>query len=175
MLLLMFIFMLLFLCIVSSFCCFNIFAVVIPTVVTCCLFLFRSAQNYTSIRWFIDFLYLFHSSKAPTWLSKFAPADALVMQEEAWNAYPRCKSGLFSVFNTMLLQIMWLSRISSKCFTVTHVMDANFNLTRAVIKVKILLISCFIIFWLVFFLHSNISFWFVTYFSACISRGLFLL
>lgn len=35
------------------------------------------------------------SSKAPAWLSKFAPSDALVMQEEAWNAYPRCKSGLF--------------------------------------------------------------------------------
>ncbi|KAL0460667.1 UNVERIFIED_CONTAM: Phosphatidylinositol transfer protein alpha isoform [Sesamum latifolium] len=31
-------------------------------------------------------------SKAPTWLTKFAPADALVMQEEAWNAYPKCKS-----------------------------------------------------------------------------------
>ncbi|KAK6144467.1 hypothetical protein DH2020_021287 [Rehmannia glutinosa] len=31
-------------------------------------------------------------SKAPTWLAKFAPTGALVMQEEAWNAYPRCKS-----------------------------------------------------------------------------------
>ncbi|KAL8525518.1 hypothetical protein ACS0TY_014948 [Phlomoides rotata] len=31
-------------------------------------------------------------SKAPSWLTKFAPTDALVMQEEAWNAYPRCKS-----------------------------------------------------------------------------------
>ncbi|KAI3461466.1 hypothetical protein Pfo_018129 [Paulownia fortunei] len=31
-------------------------------------------------------------SKAPTWLARFAPTDALVMQEEAWNAYPRCKS-----------------------------------------------------------------------------------
>ncbi|KAK6144494.1 hypothetical protein DH2020_021314 [Rehmannia glutinosa] len=26
-------------------------------------------------------------SKAPTWLAKFAPTGALVMQEEAWNAY----------------------------------------------------------------------------------------
>ncbi|KAL6563600.1 hypothetical protein OROGR_002559 [Orobanche gracilis] len=32
-------------------------------------------------------------SKAPTWLAKLAPTGALVMQEEAWNAYPRCKSG----------------------------------------------------------------------------------
>ncbi|KAL6577276.1 hypothetical protein OROMI_011552 [Orobanche minor] len=31
-------------------------------------------------------------SKAPTWLAKLAPTGALVMQEEAWNAYPRCKS-----------------------------------------------------------------------------------
>ncbi|KAL3616410.1 hypothetical protein CASFOL_039800 [Castilleja foliolosa] len=31
-------------------------------------------------------------SKAPTWLAKFAPTGSLVMQEEAWNAYPRCKS-----------------------------------------------------------------------------------
>lgn len=31
-------------------------------------------------------------SKAPTWLTTFAPADALIMQEEAWNAYPICKT-----------------------------------------------------------------------------------
>uniref|UniRef100_M1CDT0 Phosphatidylinositol transfer protein n=1 Tax=Solanum tuberosum TaxID=4113 RepID=M1CDT0_SOLTU len=31
-------------------------------------------------------------SKAPSWLTTFAPADALVMQEEAWNAYPKCRS-----------------------------------------------------------------------------------
>lgn len=31
-------------------------------------------------------------SKAPSWLTTFAPANALVMQEEAWNAFPRCKS-----------------------------------------------------------------------------------
>ncbi|GER34842.1 phosphatidylinositol transfer protein, partial [Striga asiatica] len=28
-------------------------------------------------------------SKAPSWLARFAPTGALVMQEEAWNAYPR--------------------------------------------------------------------------------------
>ncbi|KAM0996481.1 hypothetical protein ACFX13_006537 [Malus domestica] len=32
-------------------------------------------------------------SKAPGWLTTFAPAEALIMQEEAWNAYPRCKTG----------------------------------------------------------------------------------
>uniref|UniRef100_A0A2P2Q3S3 Phosphatidylinositol transfer protein N-terminal domain-containing protein n=1 Tax=Rhizophora mucronata TaxID=61149 RepID=A0A2P2Q3S3_RHIMU len=31
-------------------------------------------------------------SKVPTWLTSFAPADALIMHEEAWNAYPRCKT-----------------------------------------------------------------------------------
>ncbi|XVF19509.1 hypothetical protein REPUB_Repub11eG0116700 [Reevesia pubescens] len=31
-------------------------------------------------------------SKAPAWITTFAPKDALVMQEEARNAYPRCKT-----------------------------------------------------------------------------------
>uniref|UniRef100_A0A7N0R8M0 Phosphatidylinositol transfer protein N-terminal domain-containing protein n=1 Tax=Kalanchoe fedtschenkoi TaxID=63787 RepID=A0A7N0R8M0_KALFE len=31
-------------------------------------------------------------SKAPAWLAAFAPTDALILQEEAWNAYPRCKT-----------------------------------------------------------------------------------
>ncbi|KAL9678254.1 hypothetical protein QQ045_016096 [Rhodiola kirilowii] len=31
-------------------------------------------------------------SKAPAWLAALAPADALILQEEAWNAYPRCKT-----------------------------------------------------------------------------------
>ncbi|KAL1544156.1 phosphatidylinositol transfer protein 2-like [Salvia divinorum] len=42
-------------------------------------------------------------SKAPTWLSKFAPADALVMQEEAWNAYPRCKSVIKCLYFTRFI------------------------------------------------------------------------
>lgn len=35
----------------------------------------------------------FFCSKAPRWLTTFAPSDALILQEEAWNAYPRCKTG----------------------------------------------------------------------------------
>ncbi|GAB2275062.1 hypothetical protein Dimus_009831 [Dionaea muscipula] len=31
-------------------------------------------------------------SKMPSWVTAFAPRDALVLHEEAWNAYPRCKS-----------------------------------------------------------------------------------
>ncbi|GLT81850.1 hypothetical protein SLE2022_002800 [Rubroshorea leprosula] len=31
-------------------------------------------------------------SKAPAWLAALAPKDALIMLEEAWNAYPRCKT-----------------------------------------------------------------------------------
>ncbi|XP_057781752.1 uncharacterized protein LOC131000034 [Salvia miltiorrhiza] len=42
-------------------------------------------------------------SKAPAWLSKFAPADALVMQEEAWNAYPRCKSVIKCLYFTRFI------------------------------------------------------------------------
>ncbi|GMG98817.1 hypothetical protein Nepgr_000657 [Nepenthes gracilis] len=33
-------------------------------------------------------------SKIPSWITSFAPADALVLLEEAWNAYPRCRSVL---------------------------------------------------------------------------------
>ncbi|KAG8495174.1 hypothetical protein CXB51_012834 [Gossypium anomalum] len=33
-------------------------------------------------------------SKAPSWLTTLAPKDALIMQEESWNAYPRCKTGV---------------------------------------------------------------------------------
>ncbi|XP_047971690.1 phosphatidylinositol transfer protein 2-like isoform X2 [Salvia hispanica] len=42
-------------------------------------------------------------SKAPTWLTAFAPADALVMQEEAWNAYPRCKSVIKCLYFTRFI------------------------------------------------------------------------
>ncbi|KAM7279086.1 hypothetical protein ACFE04_006220 [Oxalis oulophora] len=31
-------------------------------------------------------------SKAPTWIATFAPTDALLMEEEAWNIYPKCKT-----------------------------------------------------------------------------------
>ncbi|XP_021734186.1 phosphatidylinositol transfer protein 1-like [Chenopodium quinoa] len=31
-------------------------------------------------------------SKIPSWLTTFAPADSLLLKEEAWNAYPKCKS-----------------------------------------------------------------------------------
>jgi hypothetical protein len=33
-------------------------------------------------------------SKAPAWLTALAPADALLVEEEAWNAYPKCKAVL---------------------------------------------------------------------------------
>ncbi|KAK6935993.1 Phosphatidylinositol transfer protein [Dillenia turbinata] len=33
-------------------------------------------------------------SKVPPWLTTFAPADALTIEEEAWNAYPKCKAVL---------------------------------------------------------------------------------
>ncbi|KAF3636862.1 hypothetical protein FXO38_23962 [Capsicum annuum] len=48
-------------------------------------------------------------SKAPSWLTTFAPVDALVMQEEAWNAYPRCRSVLKS-FVDFFLQSPYFSK-----------------------------------------------------------------
>ncbi|XP_022730602.1 phosphatidylinositol transfer protein 1-like isoform X1 [Durio zibethinus] len=46
-------------------------------------------------------------SKAPVWLTTIAPKDALVMEEEAWNAYPRCKTVIF-----LLLSTNWISYFS---------------------------------------------------------------
>jgi len=33
-------------------------------------------------------------SKVPSWLKSFAPANALILEEEAWNAFPKCKTVL---------------------------------------------------------------------------------
>ncbi|KAK9280189.1 hypothetical protein L1049_014137 [Liquidambar formosana] len=50
-------------------------------------------------------------SKVPSWLTTFAPADALVMKEQAWNAYPRCKSVIkCSYFTKFLLTIETIHR-----------------------------------------------------------------
>ncbi|KAA3455415.1 phosphatidylinositol transfer protein 1-like [Gossypium australe] len=48
-------------------------------------------------------------SKAPAWLTTIAPKDALVMQEEAWNAYPRCKTGLQCPLGSILYPFFFLS------------------------------------------------------------------
>ena len=37
-----------------------------------------------------------NGSKFPAWISAIAPANSLQMEEEAWNAYPRCKTGILS-------------------------------------------------------------------------------
>ncbi|XP_059626739.1 uncharacterized protein LOC132269524 [Cornus florida] len=42
-------------------------------------------------------------SKVPAWLTAFAPANSLIMQEEAWNAYPRCKSVIKCPYLTKFL------------------------------------------------------------------------
>lgn len=50
-------------------------------------------------------LYRFQS-KVPSWISTFAPADALHLKEEAWNAYPKCKSVIQCLsFSKLLLTI----------------------------------------------------------------------
>uniref|UniRef100_A0A0D6R8P8 Phosphatidylinositol transfer protein N-terminal domain-containing protein n=1 Tax=Araucaria cunninghamii TaxID=56994 RepID=A0A0D6R8P8_ARACU len=33
-------------------------------------------------------------SKVPSWLTTFAPTDSLILEEQAWNAYPKCKTVL---------------------------------------------------------------------------------
>ncbi|KAG6541652.1 hypothetical protein Mapa_016917 [Marchantia paleacea] len=33
-------------------------------------------------------------SKAPSWLTAIAPTNSLIIEEEAWNAYPKCKTVL---------------------------------------------------------------------------------
>ncbi|XP_040993275.1 phosphatidylinositol transfer protein 1-like isoform X4 [Juglans microcarpa x Juglans regia] len=57
-------------------------------------------------------------SKVPAWLRKFAPPHALDMQEEAWSAYPRCKS---------VLKVKILS-FQSK-FTSTNILGKMFYFT----------------------------------------------
>lgn len=32
-------------------------------------------------------------SKLPSWLVSLVPKKALMLEEEAWNAYPRCTTG----------------------------------------------------------------------------------
>lgn len=69
---------------------------------------------------YYDLLILkYFCSKAPAWLSKLAPAHALVMQEEAWNAYPRCKSGLpFPLDSTLCVTCFSLSLSLNNCIDV---------------------------------------------------------
>ncbi|KAK8513377.1 hypothetical protein V6N13_002122 [Hibiscus sabdariffa] len=49
-------------------------------------------------------------SKAPSWLTTLAPKDALVMQEESWNAYPSDEGNysvsLRRIFGTFLSNVM---------------------------------------------------------------------
>ncbi|KAG6432831.1 hypothetical protein SASPL_104419 [Salvia splendens] len=67
-------------------------------------------------------------SKAPAWLSKFAPADALVMQEEAWNAYPRRSSWIliivFWVFD--VFQCLYFTRFILTIETI-HAADCGLS------------------------------------------------
>jgi hypothetical protein len=35
-------------------------------------------------------------SKLPSWLAAFAPLNSMLIEEEAWNAYPKCKTGCIS-------------------------------------------------------------------------------
>ncbi|KAK6786173.1 hypothetical protein RDI58_014698 [Solanum bulbocastanum] len=66
-----------------------------------------------------------HHSKAPSWLTTFAPADALVMQEEAWNACPKCRSVLgFSI--DFFLQSPYFSKFFMSIDTI-HKADNGYS------------------------------------------------
>lgn len=77
-------------------------------------------------------------SKVPSWLTTFAPADALIMQEEAWNAFPKCKSGvpchhdtlhdlflleltLMCCFLVLICMWMWMSLYSVMKVTISPI------------------------------------------------------
>ncbi|XP_073392189.1 uncharacterized protein [Physcomitrium patens] len=47
------------------------------------------------------------ANKLPSWLVSLVPKKALMLEEEAWNAYPRCTTGLL-----LRLTIMWYSSLN---------------------------------------------------------------
>jgi hypothetical protein len=44
----------------------------------------------------VGFFFGFGCSKLPSWLAAFAPLNSMLIEEEAWNAYPKCKTGCIS-------------------------------------------------------------------------------
>lgn len=56
-------------------------------------------------------------SKLPSWLTAIAPASALQIEEEAWNAYPKCKT---------VLKCMYFTRFKLTIDTI-HVADNGFS------------------------------------------------
>ncbi|CAI0545399.1 unnamed protein product [Linum tenue] len=63
-------------------------------------------------------LYRFQS-KAPTWLKAFASLESLIMQEEAWNSYPRCKT------ESNLFEFLQCPYFSKFCLTVDTIHKAD--------------------------------------------------
>jgi hypothetical protein len=52
----------------------------------------KSLQKF----WVWNFILLdgdFGCSKFPLWLAAFAPLNSMLIEEKAWNAYPKCKTG----------------------------------------------------------------------------------
>ena len=62
--------------------------------------------------WKVSSLYLIISIKVPSWIKMVAPKGSLEIHEEAWNAYPYCKTvlsnpGYMKVRNTKYESHLW--------------------------------------------------------------------
>ncbi|XP_010253533.1 PREDICTED: phosphatidylinositol transfer protein 1-like isoform X2 [Nelumbo nucifera] len=72
-------------------------------------------------------------SKAPAWLTTFAPSDALLMQEEAWNAYPRCKTVIkCPYFTRFSLTIETVHKADNGCSENVHGLSKDLLAARQV-------------------------------------------
>lgn len=60
-------------------------------------------------------------SKVPAWLTAFAKRDALIVQEEAWNAYPICKSVIkCPCFSKSIMTIETIHKADNGCSENVH-------------------------------------------------------
>ncbi|CAK9881056.1 unnamed protein product [Sphagnum jensenii] len=68
-------------------------------------------------------------SKLPSWLAAFAPLNSMLIEEEAWNAYPKCKTGCISFhcpyFARFKLTIESIHLSDNGCSPNVHNLDAD--------------------------------------------------
>ncbi|CAM6025392.1 unnamed protein product [Sphagnum balticum] len=68
-------------------------------------------------------------SKLPSWLAAFAPLNSMLIEEEAWNAYPKCKTGYISFhcpyFGRFKLTIESMHLSDNGCSPNVHNLDAD--------------------------------------------------
>ncbi|KAH9554043.1 hypothetical protein CY35_08G043900 [Sphagnum magellanicum] len=65
-------------------------------------------------------------SKLPSWLAAFAPLNSMLIEEEAWNAYPKCKTVLkCPYFGRFKLTIESIHLSDNGCSPNVHNLDAD--------------------------------------------------